>query len=172
MILTSLFEQFLQEKRYVHNVSQNTVEFYSLSFKTFNLSALPLSQSDLNAAIVKMRESGKSVAAVNAYVRGMRAFVHWLFENGHLQEKLKLKKLKSEDKQMRTFSDAQIRAILSYKPKTKTEHRLLALLMLLTDTGERINELACYTRVSTFEQTGAAQKAEIENWLHNTVISA
>ena len=47
---------------------------------------------------------------------------------------------------MRTFSDAQICAILSYKPKTKSEHRLLALLMRLIDTGVRINEALTLTR--------------------------
>ena len=30
--------------------------------------------------------------------------------------------------------------------------------------------IACYTRVSTFEQTGAAQRAEIEGWLKNNGI--
>ena len=119
MSLTTLFEQFLQQKRFLQNVSNNTVEFYSLSFKTFNLSALPLTQAELNDAIVKMRESGKSVAAVNAYLRGMRPFVNWLHENGHLQERLKLKKLKCEEKAIRTFSDAHIRALLSYKHRQK-----------------------------------------------------
>jgi hypothetical protein len=70
MSLTTLFQQFLNEKRYLQNVSSNTVEFYSLSFKTFNLSALPPTQAELNSAIVKMRESGKSIPAVNAYLRG------------------------------------------------------------------------------------------------------
>ena len=92
MSLTILFEQFLQEKRYVQNVSDNTVEFYRLSFKSFNLS-LPLTQAELNNAIVKMRESGKSPACVNANLRGMRPFVNWLFENEHLSDKLKLRKL-------------------------------------------------------------------------------
>lgn len=148
MTLTTLFQQFLNEKRYLQNVSSNTVEFYSLSFKTFNLSALPLTQTDLNNAVVKMRECGKSAACVNAYLRGMRPFVNWLFDNGHLPERLKLKKLKCEEKAIRTFSDAHIRALLSYKPQTKTEHRLLALLTLLTDTGVRIDEALTLTRAS------------------------
>jgi hypothetical protein len=92
MSLLTLFEQFLQEKRYVQNVSNKTVDFYRLSFKSFNLSALPPTQVALNNAIVDMRESGKSIPAVNAYLRGMRVFVNWLFDNGHLPHKLKLKK--------------------------------------------------------------------------------
>ena len=167
MTLQILFEQFLQEKRYLQNLSNKTLEFYSLSFKTFNLSTVPLTQTALNNAIVKMRESGKSIPAVNAYLRGMRPFVNWVFENGFLHERLKLKKLKCEEKVIRTFSDAHIRALLSYKPQTTTEHRLLALLTLLTDTGVRIDEALTLARSSVdFENllltvTGKGSKSRI-----------
>jgi integrase/recombinase XerD len=146
MSLTTLFQHFLNEKRYLQNVSSNTVEFYSLSFKTFNLPALPPTQAELNSAIVKMRESGKSIPAVNAYLRGIRPFINWLFDNGHLPDRLKLKKLKCEEKPMRTFTDAQVRAILNSKPRSKTQQRLLALLTLLTDTGVRVDEALTLTR--------------------------
>jgi DNA invertase Pin-like site-specific DNA recombinase len=36
-----------------------------------------------------------------------------------------------------------------------------------TTVNSTAKAIACYTRVSTFEQTGAAQKAEIKNWLDN-----
>jgi integrase/recombinase XerD len=140
-----LFDQFLQEKQYIQNVSPNTVDFYLQSFKAFNLS-LPLTQAQLNSEIVRMRQESKNPNGINAYIRGLRPFLRFLSDNGHIKDGLKLKKLKCEEKQMRTFSDAQIRAILSYKPKTKAEHRLHALLMLLIDTGVRINEALTLTR--------------------------
>lgn len=73
-------------------------------------------------------------------MRSINAFTRWLFENEYLTEHLKLKKLPYVEKPLRTFSDAQIRAILNRKPKTKGEQRLLALLNLLTDTGLRVEE--------------------------------
>ncbi len=146
MSLPTLFEQFLQEKRYVQNVSDKTLEFYRLSFKSFNLSVLPVTQSDINNAIVTMRESGKSIPAVNAYLRGMRVFVNWLVENEHLPQRLKLMRLRCEEKPMRTFTDAHIRALLTYKPKTRADKRLLALLTMLADTGVRIDEALTLTR--------------------------
>jgi integrase/recombinase XerD len=76
----------------------------------------------------------------------VRPFVNWLVENGYLPERLKLKKLRCEEKAIRTFSDAHIRALMSSKPKTRTEYRLLALLTLLTDTGVRIDEALTLTR--------------------------
>ena len=56
---------------------------------------------------------------------------------------------------------------MSYKPQTKTEHRLLALLTLLTDTGVRIDEALTVTRLSIdFENllltvTGKGNKSRI-----------
>ena len=53
-----LFDQFLQEKQFIQNVSPNTVDFYLQSFKAFNLS-LPLTQAQLNSEIVRMRQEAK-----------------------------------------------------------------------------------------------------------------
>jgi len=140
-----LFDQFCKRSN-SSKTSRRTLSIYLQSFKAFNLS-LPLTQAQLNSEIVRMRQEGKNPNGINAYIRRLRPFLRFLFENGHLRESLKLKELKCEEKQMRTFSD-HIRAILSYKPKTQSEHRLLALLTLLTDTGVRINEALTLTRGS------------------------
>jgi integrase/recombinase XerD len=142
-----LFEEFLQEKTFLSNLAPKTLSFYRQSFKAFALT-FPLTQNRLNSIVVSLREQGKTANCVNSYIRGINPFLSWLFENGHLQDRLRVKKLKCEEKQMRTFSDAQIRAILNCKPKTKTEHRLLALLALLVDTGVRINEALTLSRAS------------------------
>jgi integrase/recombinase XerD len=142
-----LFEQFLQEKTFLSNLAPKTLSFYRQSFKAFALT-FPLTQTQLNSTVVRLREQGMSANCVNSYIRGINPFLSWMFENKHLAEVLKLKKLKCEEKQMRTFSDGQIRTILSYKPKTKAEQRLLAVLTLLTDTGVRINEALTLTRSS------------------------
>jgi integrase/recombinase XerD len=161
-----LFEEFLQEKRFLSNLAPKTLSFYRQSFKAFAL-RLPVTQSQLNSIVVSLREQGKSANCVNSYIRGINPFLSWLFENGNLRDRLKLKKLKCEERQMRTFSDAQVLAILSYKPRSKTEYRLLALLTLLTDTGVRINEALTLTRSSfDFENllltvTGKGNKTRI-----------
>jgi site-specific recombinase XerD len=56
MNLESLFQQFLKEKRYIQNVSQNTIRFYEQSFKTFNLQD-PLTKSQLSERVADMREA-------------------------------------------------------------------------------------------------------------------
>ena len=134
-----LFEEFLQEKTFLNNLAPKTLAFYRQSFNAFALT-FPVTQNQLNSTVVRLRERGMSPSGLNCYARGINVFLAWLSESGHVFERLKVKKLKCEEKQMRTFSDAQIRAILNCKPKTKAEHRLLALLTLLVDTGVRINE--------------------------------
>jgi hypothetical protein len=59
MNLESLFQQFLKEKRYIKNVSQNTIWFYEQSFKSFNLQD-PLTKSQLSEWVAAMLEAGKS----------------------------------------------------------------------------------------------------------------
>lgn len=128
-----LFEQFLQEKTFLSNLAPKTLSFIG----KFQGVCSPLSANSTSTKLncCSLREQGKTANCVNSYIRGINPFLSWLFENGHLQDRLRVKKLKCEEKQMRTFSDAQICAILNCKPKTKTEHRLLALLALLVDTG-------------------------------------
>jgi integrase/recombinase XerD len=145
MSLDSVFQQFVNEKRYLNNASQNTVLFYQQSFKTFNLQK-PVTKGQLNERVTSLREQGKSASCCNAYIRGINSFLTWLFENGHLEEKLRVKSLKAETRVMRTFADSQIRAIVAFKPTTFTEARLYTLLCLVIDTGIRINEALTLTR--------------------------
>jgi hypothetical protein len=69
MTIEKSFEQFLQEKRYLENVSQHTVAFYKQSFKAFNLQE-PLTQSQINTTVIKLLENGMSAGRCDAYIRG------------------------------------------------------------------------------------------------------
>lgn len=145
MNLELLFQLFLKEKRYIQNVSQNTILFYEQSFKTFNLQE-PLTKSQLSERVTTLREAGKSPACCDAYIRGINPFLTWLFENEHLGEHLKIKRLKLEKRVMKTFTDAQIKSILTFKPKNFHEARLHTLLCTLAETGIRIDEGLGLTR--------------------------
>ncbi|HEU4767725.1 MAG TPA: tyrosine-type recombinase/integrase [Pyrinomonadaceae bacterium] len=137
--LPVLFSQFLQEKEYLYSASQNTLRYYKAGFKVFQLSE-PITQQQLNNRVLQLRKEGMKISCLNVYMRSVNSFARWLFENGHVTEHLKLKKLPYVEKPLRTFSDSRIQTILNRKPKTKGEQRLLALLNLLTDSGLRIEE--------------------------------
>ncbi len=145
------FELFVREKKYVQNVSENTIEFYEYSYKAFkkygNVTSIEqINKTVLITLVANMRESGMSGGCTNARIRGINPFLTWLYENDLISENLKIKKQKLEQKVMKTFSESQIRAIITYKPKDKYELRLHTLLLLLLDTGIRINEALTITR--------------------------
>jgi DNA invertase Pin-like site-specific DNA recombinase len=54
----------------------------------------------------------------------------------------------------------------------KKGRRLTTMRRGQTTENGTVKVIACYTRVSTFEQNLAAQRAEIESWLHNHGIQA
>jgi integrase/recombinase XerD len=156
--LDSLFTQFLRERQYVKNASPHTVEFYRFRYKTFaralagesllsdDGSKVLLTKRHLTNFVLWMREQGFTPANCNAHIRGINPFFTWLYENEFLSEHLKIKHLIQERRVMKSFSDAQLRAIVSYKPQSYEEHRLHALLCFLIDTGARIGEAFTVTR--------------------------
>ncbi|MCU1263979.1 MAG: phage integrase family protein [Acidobacteria bacterium] len=136
--MNAKFEEFLKEKRYLQNVSEHTIEFYRTSVKAFNVQE-PLTQSQLNQTVAEMRESGKSADCVDAYIREINSFLTWLNEN-EIVKGLKVKRLKLPKRVVKTFGEAELKAIVSFKGKTLQEARIQALLCTLIDTGIRIDE--------------------------------
>jgi integrase len=67
------------------------------------------------------------------------AFLNWLAENGHV-EPIKLQKLREEQKILRSLTDTELKAIYSFKPKSMSGKRVHTILLVMMDTGVRINE--------------------------------
>lgn len=136
------FDKFLKEKRYLGNCAHNTILYYERCFIawTQTMGDQEATKSSVNEFVVKMREAGKSPACCDAYVRGFNVFLSWLYESELIRHRLVIKRLKLEKRVLKTFTDAQVSAIINYKPKDKFEKRLHVLLLLLLDTGIRINE--------------------------------
>ena len=76
-------------------------------------------------------------SGLNCYARGINVFLAGLFESGHVAERLKLKKLKCEERQMRTVSDAQIRTMLNCNPRRKAEHRFVTAAYIANRYGSK-----------------------------------
>jgi len=142
--LDTLFDQFIQEKLYVKNLSPNTIEFFNYSYKAFRLiikdKKVNLNKQILTNFIFGLKQKGKTTGAINAYIRGFNSFLSWLYENEHTKERFSLKQLKQEKKVMKTFSDIELKKIINWKPRTFPDQRLHAILCLLIDTGCRIDE--------------------------------
>lgn len=149
MDFAALFAQFVKEKTFLLNVTPKTIRWYHQSWNAFTRNVgTPeiLDRFVLNEFVIKLRESGINATSCNVYICGINSFLTWLWENNHHGERLKVKYLKEEKKVIQTFTDAQIKALVSWKPKDWHEQRLHALICTIIDTGARIDELLSLKR--------------------------
>jgi integrase/recombinase XerD len=141
-----MFEQFVKEKIYLKGVTPKTVSFYKQSWAAYlKHTDGEISKNNLTQFVVALKEKGMSAAGANSYIRGVNSYLTWLYENGYITEHLKMKQLKPDFKVMTFLSDTELKAILSFKPRTFGEKRLYALICLLADTGARIEEALTLT---------------------------
>ena len=136
----SLFDRFIDAGLYLKGWSPKTARTYHCAFVCFQKSGQPLSKTGLELWVRWMREKGLTSGAVNVYIRSVNSLLTWLEEEeGRRIPKLKL--LKTEQKVLQTFSESQIKAMLSYRPQTFQQLRNWALVQAMLDTGARVEEL-------------------------------
>jgi len=68
-------EQFIRERQYLANVSPRTLEWYRNSLRW--ISNESPTQSDLNDAVIRMREKGNRPTRVNSVIRCLNAYLRW-----------------------------------------------------------------------------------------------
>ncbi len=123
----SKFEQFIQERRYLQNVSERTVQWYNESLKWLRVEEP--TDTDLKDLVLRMREKGLKPSSCNNRIRAVNAYLKW---SGSA---LKIPRLKEPQKVLPTFCQSDITRFLTWKPKTAGERRLQLLLLLLADTA-------------------------------------
>ena len=136
------FAQFIRERQYLHNVSAATISWYTHALKWLP-SASP-TQEQLKETVVRMREKGLKATGCNAAIRGINAYLRW---SGSA---LKAPQLKEPQLILPTFSAAQVKRLVTWKPRGFYERRLHLLVLVLLDTGCRISE-ALGLRVSDLD---------------------
>lgn len=145
--LAEEFEKFIEERKYLQNVSSRTIEWYRESFKWLN-NPIP-TKDDLKSLVVRMRTKGLKPTSCNNRIRAINAYLHWA--SGADENKkcgvgcthLAVQRLKEEKRVLPTFSLDDVKKIIAWKPKAKLfcERRLYVLMLTLADTGCRIDEL-------------------------------
>jgi site-specific recombinase XerD len=97
---TDLFKQFLNERRFLKNVTPATLEWYDTAWKAFQRSqggdSLNLSKSALQTFVVSLRERGVKPVSCNTYIKALNAFCLWAHTEGHVQARVQLQPLKVE----------------------------------------------------------------------------
>lgn len=126
------FEQFIQDRRYLTNVSPATIEWYKQSLRWLNNSAPD--EAELKDFAMRMRDRGLKAASCNCRIRAVNAFLKW---SG---SPLKVPRLKEPQLILPTFSLPDIQKIAAWKPKGFCAVRLHVFVLLLADIGCRSGE--------------------------------
>lgn len=138
-----LFEQFLKDKTFLCNLSPKTIRSYRQAYDSFCKHKGELTKAGLKNFVINMREAGLSAGGCNVYIRSINSFLTWLHEKGQC-EALKIKQLPQPKTVVKVFSERHVQALIRFRPKDEYEWRLHTLVMLLIDTGCRIDEaLGC-----------------------------
>jgi integrase/recombinase XerD len=140
----TLFERFIEERRYLKNVTPSTIEWYETAFKALQRAsgqAAPLiTKSSLQAFVVALRQRQVKPVSCNTYIKALNAFCRWLHTERHHPTRLELTLLKLEKRVLQTLTDEQMTRLLAWKARGFEASRLHALVCLTLDTGVRIDE--------------------------------
>jgi integrase/recombinase XerD len=139
-----LFSQFLDQRRYLKNVTPSTIEWYETAFKALQRAHQTrdpaLTKASLQQFVVSVRQRGVKPISCNTYIKALNAFCLWLRDEGHAADRTELPLLKVEQRIIVTLTDEQMHTLLSTKPKRFDAWRLHALVCLVLDVGLRIEE--------------------------------
>ena len=138
----TLGEEFIRHGVYLRNWTPRTVRTYRQGLATLGCvlaGELP-SKAVLQSFVIAMRERGLTPGGINMYARTINSYLTWLHEEGHLNERLRIKLLANPPKPYTTFTDADIRRLATHAPRGWARRRTWTLAILLLDTGLRIAE--------------------------------
>jgi integrase/recombinase XerD len=128
------FNDFIRERRYLNNVSESTISWYTHAFKW--LSSESPSQEHLKETVLRMRKKGLKATGCNAAIRAINAYLHWCSGAGEGKcgpgcQHPRIPQLKELSSCCLHSHRAQVTRFVNWKPKPKHFHqRRLHLLTL------------------------------------------
>lgn len=143
--LNDLFEQFIRERIYERNITPKTDRAHRKAWLSFTKNIDIKSPEQLNKNIIfqwleALSKTPIKPTSINCYGRSLNAFFKWLYDEGHIKEKVKILKLSTDKEVVKTLPEENIKALLFFKPSTFGEKRIHTLILMIIDTGIRIDE--------------------------------
>jgi integrase/recombinase XerD len=135
--------QFLAERRYLKNVTADTIDLYETAFKAFRRTLNDDAPSISEASLHTRREdaAAQREAGLGEHLHQSAECVLPVAASGrHHRHRLELPLLKLEKRILATLTDDQMATLLRRKPKGFVASRLHALVAFVLDTGVRIEE--------------------------------
>ena len=136
-------EKFIQHRVYLTGVSEQTVKRYRWSFKAFD--GCLDSKDAVVERIAQLKGRGVNHITINSYLRAVNAYFMWLHTE-HGKEKLRIPKLKEEQKILSTLSTDAVSAIVRYKAVGTNLRRAHMVTLVALDTGLRASEILALTK--------------------------
>lgn len=149
MLLENAFHAFLIEQQ-IRGNSPRTLEYYGNCIKPLlvflgpDFEVAKLGRDDLYAYAVKLHKRGISANSVKTYVKGIKAFLSWMYQEeyitNNLSEKFRLPKAKR--KVIDVLTDSEIKALFgSFDVKSAVGLRDYCMCALMLDSGLRKSEV-------------------------------
>ena len=101
------FEKFIKERKFLHNVSPRTLEWYAQSFNW--LEKYPLTEAGFKDCVMAMRQAGLKPTSCNNRIRVFNAYAKWANLG------IKIDRLKETNEVLPTFSAEQVKRIVDWK---------------------------------------------------------
>ncbi|WP_321473905.1 site-specific integrase [uncultured Paludibaculum sp.] len=146
-MLKALYDNFLQERRFLKNCSPKTLRSYGQAWDAFESVLVQVEEADavrpaLKNGVVQLMDSGRlKPSSINVYLRAMNAFLRWASVEEHLKPPVSgIPLLKAPVKVISTLNEAQVHQLAQFKPRFRKERRVHAMALLVLDTGLRLNE--------------------------------
>lgn len=148
MFLESVINEFLVVQL-IRGNSQRTVEYYTLSLNLFveyvgNMDIEKLNLVDLQNYYIYLKSRGVSSVTIQTYIRALRAFLNWCYDEDYISVKLtdKFKLPKAKQIYLDVLSDYEIAVLFQiFDTKTFLGLRDYCICALMLDSGLRKNEV-------------------------------
>nr|WP_243183476.1 tyrosine-type recombinase/integrase [Anaerosolibacter carboniphilus] len=128
------FAEFFGKDRMVDELTLMDLKRYQLS----------IADKDKHYNFVTTRKKKISKTTVQTYIRSLRVFINWLYNEGYITENLgaKFKLPKAPKKVVEVLSDEEIETLLgAINPRTEFGVRNHCIIALMLDSGLRRNEV-------------------------------
>ena len=130
-----LYQVFIDERRYLKGVSPKTAIWYECAFVCYEKYGPGVKKFVKNAQI-----AGVSAISINSYRTALNAYFKWAYNEGHVKEVLNIPILICEQKILATLTPQHVNRLIAFRPQTRGERRIHIYMLLLLDTGLRLNE--------------------------------
>ena len=144
--IEELYLQFSRERKFLNNVTPKTLDWYHTSWNKFGaFIGTATSETELRAKVKEAQiaissQGDLSPVSVNTYSRPIQTFCNWLAENEMIHRPIKLSRLKTPVKILRTLTDEEMHRLIAFVPKTRNQRRMHAAVVLMLDSGLRASE--------------------------------